>query len=218
MTNHVSVTALVGAISLVMLAGCVAGEAGRAPGPAAPATSTALVPLPVPTPRVLRRADRPASSAAAPTETQQLVAALPKVGSLAPDFTMRTLDGDSVTLSDLRGRPVVLNFWASWCPPCRDEAPALRAFYADHRAHGLVVLGVNVTAQDTVEAAQNFVVEFGLEYPIPLDEAGDVTDAYRVPGLPTTFLVDGDGIIRNVIMGPLSPADLRQGLALIKTW
>ena len=151
-------------------------------------------------------------------ERQQLIAAMPKVGSLAPDFTAATLDGRSVTLSQLRGHAVVINFWASWCVPCRAEAPEFQRAYEQHHGDGLTVLGVYDALSDSRDNAQAFVKEFNMGYPIPLDVDGKVSDAYRVPGLPTTFFIDAQGVIRNLIMGQLDRADLAQGLEMIKTW
>ena len=152
------------------------------------------------------------------TETKQLIEAMPKVGAPAPDFSLRATDGATITLSALRGHPVVINFWALWCVPCRTEAPELQSMYEQFGAQGLVILGVNDALSDTRDNAEKFVAEFRLGYPIPLDDAGKASEAFRVPGIPTTFFVDAHGVIRQVIMGQLSQADLREGIALIKTW
>jgi peroxiredoxin len=131
----------------------------------------------------------------------------PRQGFAAPDFTLETLDGSLLTLSELRGRPVMLNLWASWCLPCRVEMPAIERVYQRHREDGLVVVGLNVTSQDSETAARAFVQEFGLTFPIVLDRDGAASARYELMGLPSTYFIDRDGIIRQVIIGgPMSEA------------
>jgi len=134
----------------------------------------------------------------------------PQAGFLAPDFTLNTLDGETVTLSDLRGQVILLNIWASWCPPCRAEMPAMQRVWEEYQARGVVVLAVNSTVQDTPADAQAFVTENGLTFPIPLDTSGEVTRLYRVSSLPTSFFIGADGVIREVVIGgPMAEALLR---------
>jgi|FLYL01.1.fsa_nt_gi peroxiredoxin len=127
-------------------------------------------------------------------------------GSLAPDFLLESLDGGTLRLSDLRGRPVVLNFWATWCKPCRLEMPRLVEAYERHRDQGLVVVGLNL--QEGPAVIRPFAEDYGMDFPIVVDRDGDVGDAYRVGGvgtdrgLPTTFFIDRDGVIRSVFTGP----------------
>ena len=117
----------------------------------------------------------------------------PREGFLAPDFTLESLFGDKVTLSDMRGKAIVLNLWASWCPPCRAE-----------------VLAVNMTAQDNLAAVETFVHEFNLTFPILLDTDGEVGITYLMRALPTTFFIDRDGVIQRVIVGgPMSEVTLQ---------
>lgn len=128
-------------------------------------------------------------------------------GFAAPDFTLETLDGSQLTLSKLRGHPVILNLWASWCLPCRVEMPAIERVYQRHREDGLVVVGLNVTAQDSEAAARAFAQEFGLTFPIVLDRDGAISARYELMGLPSTYFIDRQGIIRQVIIGgPMSEA------------
>jgi cytochrome c biogenesis protein CcmG/thiol:disulfide interchange protein DsbE len=105
---------------------------------------------------------------------------------------------------------VLVNIWASWCPPCRAEMPAIERTYQDWRDQGFVVLAVNSTAQDKLADAQTFVTQNSLTFPIPLDESGQVTRLYRVSSLPTSFFIGKDGLIREVVIGgPMAEALLR---------
>ena len=111
----------------------------------------------------------------------------PRQGFSALDFTLDLLGGGQVTLSELRGKVVMINLWASWCPPCRAEMPAIEKMYQTYRDLGVVVLGVNTTYQDSEPDAAAFVREYGLTFPIPLDRDGSVSQRYALSGLPTTF-------------------------------
>ncbi|TMB67514.1 MAG: TlpA family protein disulfide reductase [Chloroflexi bacterium] len=122
-------------------------------------------------------------------------------GRLAPDFLLGTLDGGEMSLSALRGQPVVLNFWASWCAPCRKEMPQFVAAYERFRKDGLVVVAVNM--QEGKSIARPFADEFGMKFPIPIDVDGEVGDEYRLLGLPMTYFIDREGVIRSVFTGPL---------------
>jgi peroxiredoxin len=134
----------------------------------------------------------------------------PREGFLAPDFTLESLTGDQISLSDIRGKAIVLNLWASWCPPCRAEMPALQRVYQENHERGLEVLAVNMTAQDTIAALEDFVQEFNLTFPILLDTSGGVGNAYLLRALPTTFFIDREGVIQHVIVGgPMSEVTLQ---------
>lgn len=129
----------------------------------------------------------------------------PRESFSAPDFTLDLLGGGQVTLSDLRGEVVVINFWASWCPPCREEMPAIEKVYQEYKDRGLVVLAVNTTYQDREADAAAFVQNFALTFPIPLDRTGAVSNRYQLRGLPSTYFVDRRGVIRSVVVGgPMS--------------
>jgi len=125
----------------------------------------------------------------------------PREGFSAPDFTLDQLGGGEVTLSDLRGNVVVINLWASWCPPCRAEMPAIQSAYEKYRDRGLVVLAVNTTYQDDEAEAQAFVEGYGLDFPVLFDRTGEVSRQYQLRGLPSTFFVDRGGIIQSVVVG-----------------
>ena len=128
-------------------------------------------------------------------------AASPTVGFTAPDFTLERMDGGTITLSELRGRVVMINLWASWCVPCRREMPAIDRVFQEKEEDGLIVLAVNSTYQDSLEAASHFVEAFELSFPVLLDPDGAVSRRYRLQALPTTFFVDKQGIIREVVFG-----------------
>jgi len=130
---------------------------------------------------------------------------IPREGFLAPDFTLDTLQGEKVTLSHLRGKIVVVNFWATWCLPCRKETPALEKAYDQYKDSGMVILGVNLADQDSVSEVESFVQEFKLTYPILLDQDGSISNLYQIEGLPMTFFINREGIIRTLVVGgPMS--------------
>ena len=137
----------------------------------------------------------------------------PLLGEPAPDIDLRTLDRQRVTLSSLRGRPVLVNFWASWCIPCRDEFPLMVAASSDHAADGLAILGV--IHDDDPERARAFAGEYGATWPM-LDDADDVAwRDYLGVGLPTSFFVDADGTIRAFSLGGFTKAGLEAMLERI---
>lgn len=119
----------------------------------------------------------------------------------APDFTLQRLDGQSLRLTELRGRVVVLNFWATWCSPCVQEMPLFQQ-YAQRYPTELAIVGVNL--QENPDIVQAFVKKIGVSYPIVLDENGAVSELFRVVGLPDTFFIDQEGVIRKRHIGSLS--------------
>jgi len=134
----------------------------------------------------------------------------PEVGLSAPDFDLELMSGGQLSLSSMRGNAVVINFWASWCGPCRAEMPAIETIYNEYRDKGLVVLAVNATLQDSIIEAQAFAMQYGLTFPILLDSDGSISNTYRLSGLPTTYFVGRDGIIKKInIGGPLTETQLR---------
>jgi cytochrome c biogenesis protein CcmG/thiol:disulfide interchange protein DsbE len=127
-------------------------------------------------------------------------------GNRARDFTLTSLDGREVSLSDFEDSVVLVNFWATWCPPCRAEIPDFEAAYRAHQDDGFVVLGINVEELRT--AVEPFVDSMGMTYPVLLDERGQVMQEYRGLGLPMSLLIDKDGVIRERHMGTLTANQL----------
>jgi peroxiredoxin len=140
-------------------------------------------------------------------------AASPAIGQAAPDFVLQEHStGRLVRLSDYRGKTVVLNFWATWCPPCIAEMPELQALHASRVATGdLVVLAVDV--EEPAAVAGEFVQQKGLTMPVLLDRTGAVKRHYGLPGMPGTFFIDRDGIVRAKTLGPVIGAPLVEGVA-----
>ena len=140
-------------------------------------------------------------STALPEDLRTLAAKVgPQEGEVAPDFLLPTLDGPDVRLSDLRGKAVIVNFWATWCAPCRRELPQFVAAYDRYKDQGLVILGVNV--QEDRDTVRRMAQDFGLKYPLPIDSTGSVVDSYKLLGLPTTYFIDRNGVVRSVFRGP----------------
>ncbi len=130
-----------------------------------------------------------------------------EVGALAPEISVVTREGGTLHLADLRGKAVLLNFWASWCGPCRGEAPELESLHGT----GVTVLGVNQL--EDRRAAAKFQQEFALTYPLVLDASGEVSQAYRANGLPVSFLIDEDGVVLHIFRGAVKKADIDAALA-----
>ncbi len=131
---------------------------------------------------------------------------LPEVGDMAPDFTLLDLDGNAVTLSELRGRPVILNFWATWCPPCRLEMPELEETQRAYADDDVVLLTVN--QDESAEQVRDFFDELGLTLPAVLDPDGDVGNAYGAFYLPSTVFIDSDGIMTAFHRGIISRSQI----------
>ncbi|MUG43623.1 TlpA family protein disulfide reductase [Paenibacillus woosongensis] len=131
----------------------------------------------------------------------------PKPGSSSPAFALQGLDGNTYKVEGERDKPVLVNFWASWCDPCKDEAPDLVKLYEKY-GDRLDIYGVNVTAYDTVEKAEAFVKEYGIEFPVLLDKKEEAYKKFNGIAFPTNVLIDKDGVIQDLIVGILPPKDL----------
>ena len=165
-----------------------------------------------------RRPNAPRSHTSAPTTSVLLalaaltVACTPPerpagVGMTAPDVTALTLGGDTVALSSFRGEPVLLNLWATWCAPCRRETPYLQELAERHEGEGLRVVGLSLDRAGFEPEINDFVEEFGVSYTVLRDPEMVSMDRYPVAGLPATFLVDRDGMIRHSVSGPVAEGD-----------
>ncbi|MFZ3577725.1 redoxin domain-containing protein [Virgibacillus sp. DJP39] len=128
-----------------------------------------------------------------------------EIGQQAPDFELETLAGDKVKLSDLRGKKVFLNFWATWCPPCKEEMPEMQNFYETH-SDEVEILAVNVTGEETsVNVVRDFIDKYNYTYPILLDKKSNVFETYvKINVIPTTYFIGKNGIIQGKKVGPMT--------------
>ncbi len=136
------------------------------------------------------------------------VQAGPRQSGMAPDFTLRGYDGRTVTLSELRGQVVIINFWASWCPPCREEAAYLEQTWRKYKDKGVVFIGVDYV--DTEKEALAYIKEFDITYINGPDIGTRISQAYNIQGVPETFYVAKNGELRGVKIGPLKAPELDQ--------
>jgi len=131
-------------------------------------------------------------------------------GKLAPDFTLSDLEGNPVSLSDFRGKTVLINFWATWCPPCRSEMPAIKSVYQEYKDKGVEVIGVDL--KESENAVREFIEEGGYNWTFVLDGDGSVSRDYRITGIPESFFVTREGIIREMHIGPMSAETIEEKL------
>ncbi len=129
------------------------------------------------------------------------------VGSPVPAYRTVSLDGDSVSLAEHRGKVVLFNIWATWCHPCRDEIPELRELHGKYKARGLELVGVSVDADGSDDAIRSFMTDFEMQYPVWRDPDERVSTQFLVVGVPATFLIDREGILRWRKIGPIQPKD-----------
>ncbi len=132
--------------------------------------------------------------------------ALAQQGGTVTDFSIGSLAGGNLALSDFAGEVVIMNFWATWCPPCRAEMPGLNRFYETHRGKGLVLLAINV--EEGVELVRPFIQNNNFTFPVLLDEQGRVAQQYSTRSYPTTFIIDREGVIQHVQTGIISEDEL----------
>lgn len=126
-------------------------------------------------------------------------------GNMAPDFVLTTSAGEQTKLSDYRGKKVILNFWATWCPPCKAEMPNIEEFYKGNQSKNIVVLAVNLTtAEKNKDDIQQFIKKDGLTFPVLLDEKGNIGTLYQAFTIPTSYIIDSKGIVQQKFVGPMS--------------
>ncbi len=134
----------------------------------------------------------------------------PQKGFHAPDFELETLTGETIKLSDLRGQAVLVNLWATWCPPCRAEMKSIETVYNEYKDQGFTVLAVNMTYQDDPLEIMPFAKGQGLTFPILLDTTSEMANAYQLKSLPSSYFINRDGTINEVVIGgPMAEALLR---------
>ena len=158
------------------------------PSPPSPTPEPTVTATPAPTPRTILSTSS--------TEAEA-----------APDFEVETFDGETLRLSDLNGKVVVLNFWASWCPPCRWEMPFFETMWQEYRDQGVVFVGIAIS--DTLENVRAFAEEAGVTYPVGLDTTNETARTYEVLSLPTTFFVGKDGKIERKLAGAANEGVLK---------
>lgn len=141
-----------------------------------------------------------------------------EVNQMAPDFSLKTLDGKEAKLSDYRGQKVILNFWATWCPPCKAEIPHMEKYYKNHAKKDHVeILAVNLTKSDKDENyIKDFIKSYDMTYPVLLDTEGEQQKQYEIVTIPTTFIIDTKGVIQKKIVGPMDQNMMIKTIASIK--
>ena len=172
--------------------------------PTATPEPTPVPPTPTPEPTIAP----PPTVTATPAPTPRVIKSRGQTEfRTAPDFEIETFDGEKLVLSDLEGKVVVLNFWASWCPPCRWEMPFFETMWNEYRDRDVVFVGVAMS--DTLEEAKGFADDTGVTYPIGLDQTNEIVRAYEVRSLPTTFFIDKDGQIQRRLTSAANEALLK---------
>jgi cytochrome c biogenesis protein CcmG, thiol:disulfide interchange protein DsbE len=126
----------------------------------------------------------------------------PKIGKVAPEFALVDLDDKPVRLSDYRGKVVFLNFWATWCKPCREEMPSMEVLHKNFAKDGLVVLAVSIDRVTTTKDIPPFIKSMNLSFPVLIDSWGKTDMPYKRMGVPETFIIDQQGVIREIVIGP----------------
>ncbi|SEN59610.1 Peroxiredoxin [Mesobacillus persicus] len=130
-------------------------------------------------------------------------------GNVAPDFSLVDLNGNPIKLSDYRGKKVLVNFWATWCPPCKAEMPYMQELYEKYHEDGFEILAVNSTVTEkSRDNVVDFVAEYELTFPIPMDEKNRVSSDYEIMAFPTSFFIDSDGVIRSITVGGMTKEHL----------
>jgi thiol-disulfide isomerase/thioredoxin len=134
--------------------------------------------------------------------------AAPQEGFSAPYFLLTSLDEKEISLTDFEGSPLVINFWASWCPPCRSEMPAFQHLYLEYAGKNLRIITINATNQDSLADVESFILKNNLSLPVLLDKSGSASKAFNIYSLPTTFFINSEGIIQKILIGGPIPLAL----------
>lgn len=135
-------------------------------------------------------------------------------GETAPDFELKTLDGETVKLSDYQGKKVILNFWATWCPPCKAEMPLMENYYDKAQKENVEILAVNLTTEDRgIDKVEAFVRANHLSFPIPMDKEGDVGSVYQAVTIPTSYIIDAQGRVQKKHIGPMDEKTMEDYIA-----
>ncbi|MED0677509.1 TlpA disulfide reductase family protein [Aneurinibacillus thermoaerophilus] len=138
-------------------------------------------------------------------------------GNMAPDFTLKSLDDQEFKLSQFKGKKVIINLWATWCPPCRAEMPDMQKFFEENKEDGLIILGVNLTqSEKSRDNVSTFLNEFGITFPVVLDEDNKVADTYQVVSIPTSYIIDSQGIIQEKIIGPMNKEMMEKLISFVE--
>jgi len=163
------------------------------PEPTSPTTTTPVpapnpAPTPTPTPEPTPEPSTPVEGTA--------------IGNLAPNFEFNNAHEQTVSLADFQGKPILLNFWATWCSPCRAELPYIQKVYDTWSEHGLVVLAVNMG--ESPSKVEEFMKSHNFSFPVLLDSKRSLADKYNIRYIPTTYFIDGNGVIKNIKVGAFS--------------
>ncbi|KAA0546619.1 TlpA family protein disulfide reductase [Bacillus sp. BGMRC 2118] len=138
-------------------------------------------------------------------------------GMKPPSFELNTLDGNTISLSEMKGKKVILNFWATWCPPCKAEMPHMQDFYEESHDKNIEILAVNLsTAEKNTKHIGEFASDYKLTFPILLDITGEVGDTYQAFTIPTSYIIDSNGIIRKKIIGPMDKEMMKELISNIE--
>lgn len=179
-------------------------ESAEGLGAGAPAAESFNQPVSSPTQESI-----PEETVPAPQVQQSVSSGEPTVGSQAPEFNLPTLDGQSLQLSALRGKNVLISYWVTWCIPCMEELPALNRINQEYKEQNLVILSVNGIKQDEMDKVTAAVSELGISMPIVFDQDDALWNSYWVRFLPTSFFIDENGVIRHIQLGSLNEDELR---------
>ncbi len=196
----------------VVLGGCGAVVPQTAAGPAVvPPAPTPALSTPSPTATWVSLPTETPIPTATPSPAATKLPVAPVPGALAPDFVVSDPDGNPIQLSAYRGKRVLLNFWATWCPPCRVEMPALQEAYTSYAGDDFVILAINYL--ESSEDIKAFLQSNGLTFPVGIDSSGEVFRSYRVASIPTSLFLDRNGVVLAVYRGPLTKEAIDQVLA-----